>query len=78
MSEIPKSAVKRVMQNGMPVDCRVGADAIEKMREILEAMGEEISTEAIAYAKHRGNKTVKKIDMDIAIDNISKKWVIGA
>ena len=46
---------------------RVSQDAGEKLAEILEQIGLELSQQAIAFASHAGRSTVTAEDFDAAL-----------
>nr|AIE90726.1 transcription factor CBF/NF-Y/histone domain-containing protein [uncultured marine thaumarchaeote AD1000_06_A03] len=52
---------------------RVGDDAAEELRTVLEEFGIKIAEQALVYAKHAGRKTVKSSDIRLAVDEINKK-----
>ena len=52
---------------------RVGDDAAEELRSVLEEFGIRIAEQALVYAKHAGRKTVKASDIKLAIAEINKK-----
>lgn len=45
---------------------RVSEDAAYSLRDVLEALGEKISKEALNFAAHAGRKTVRAEDIKIA------------
>ena len=51
---------------------RVGDDAAEELRAVLEEFGIRIAEQALVYAKHAGRKTVKASDIKLAIRSILK------
>lgn len=46
---------------------RVGDDAVEEMRRILEEYAVRVSKEATTLASHAGRKTVKAEDIQLVI-----------
>ena len=51
---------------------RVGDDAAEELRQVLEQTGSTIAENAWDYAKHAGRKTVKASDIQLASRNLAK------
>ena len=51
---------------------RVGDDAADELRKVLEEVGTQISTQALVYAKHAGRKTVKSTDIKLAAKEFKK------
>ena len=49
---------------------RVGDDAAEELRTVLEEFGIKIAEQALVYAKHAGRKTVKSSDIRLAVNEI--------
>lgn len=45
---------------------RVSEGAKEALREVLEARGDELATDAIKYSEHAGRRTVLKEDIILA------------
>lgn len=51
---------------------RVGDDAAEELRQVLEQTGSTIARDACKYAKHAGRKTVKSSDIQLAASSLAK------
>lgn len=64
MAELPLQPIKRLMKDAGAE--RVADDAVEAMRDALEAYAEELSEDADQFARHAGRKTVKKEDVHAA------------
>jgi histone H3/H4 len=58
------ASMEKVMKHA-GVD-RVGEDAKEALRDVLEEIGEEIAHKAMKLAMHAGRKTVKAEDVRLA------------
>ncbi len=65
MAQLPIAPVTRLVRNAGAE--RVSEEASEALVEILEAEGEKIAKRAVSLAKHAGRKTVKKEDIDEAM-----------
>ena len=52
---------------------RVGDDAAEALRDILENVGLEISKDALDFTKHARRKTVKAVDIQIAAKKLLER-----
>ena len=61
MSDLPLAPIKRLMKKSGAE--RVGDDAVEAMRDVLEERTRELTDEADKFAQHAGRKTVKKEDV---------------
>ena len=62
---IPLAAMEKLLKK-----CgagRVSEDAKEAMKEVLENYGEQIGEKAIRLAQHSGRKTIKGVDIKLAI-----------
>ncbi|KXS40292.1 MAG: archaeal histone [Methanohalophilus sp. T328-1] len=66
MTIIPVAPVGRVIREAGAE--RISESASEELARILEEYGMKISTEAIALARHAGRKTVKEVDIKMAVD----------
>lgn len=67
MSEkfLPLAAMEKLLKEG---GCeRVGEDAKEALKQILEAKASEIAKKAMIYAHHAGRKTIKAEDIRLAL-----------
>jgi histone H3/H4 len=47
---------------------RVSAEAVEKLREVLEDYAISVAKKAVDIAKHAGRKTVKVDDIKLAVE----------
>ncbi len=45
-------------------------DAEEALDKALEAWAEDVSIQAVKFAKHAGRKTVKASDIEMAVKNL--------
>ena len=67
-SEISNAAIHRLIEKaGAP---RVGDDAVEELKIILEEVAVKISREALELASHAGRKTVKAGDIRLAVKHL--------
>ena len=63
---LPKASVARIIVKAGAK--RVSGDAALALAKILEETGKEIATKAIRVAMHAGRKTVKKSDVQRAVE----------
>ena len=61
MAELPLAPVKRIIKQAGA--SRVSEDAVEELRDELEAHAEDRAREAKQYAEHAGRKTVQAADV---------------
>ncbi len=62
---LPLAAMEKILKK-----CgagRVSEDAKEAMKEVLEDYGEQIGQKAVRVAQHSGRKTVKGVDIKLAL-----------
>ncbi len=62
--ELPRAPVDRVIRKAGAE--RVSGEAANELAEILEDVGEEVSTQALRLARHAGRKTVTAEDVRLA------------
>jgi len=63
--ELSTAAVRRLIEKAGAE--RVGDDAVDEMRRILEEYAVRVSKEATTLASHAGRKTVKSEDIQLVI-----------
>ena len=68
--ELSTAAVRRLIEKAGAE--RVGDDAVEEMRRILEEYAVRVSKEATTLATHAGRKTVKAEDIQLVIKRIQQ------
>ncbi|ADN37009.1 Transcription factor CBF/NF-Y/histone domain protein [Methanolacinia petrolearia DSM 11571] len=65
-NDLPIAAVVRIAKkNGAE---RVGSDAAQAIVDAAEAYIANLTKEASKYAQHAGRKTIKKEDVDMAVN----------
>lgn len=52
---------------------RVGDDAVEELRKVLEDLAVKIGKEAIELASHAGRKTIKGEDIRLAVKRVTQE-----
>jgi len=65
MQELPNAPVERIIRK---TGKRVGEDVPAVLARAFERYGREISEEASRLAEHAGRKTIKRVDMEMAIE----------
>lgn len=65
MVEIPVSAADRILRKAGAK--RVSVGAARAMAEIIEERAIEIASEAVKLAEHAGRKTVRDVDIRLAV-----------
>ena len=68
--ELSTAAVRRLIEKAGAE--RVGDDAVEEMRRILEEYAIRVSKEATTLATHAGRKTVKAEDIQLVIKRVQQ------
>jgi DNA-binding protein len=68
---ISLSAMEKIMKGAGAY--RVGDDAKETLRDVLEVLGEKISKEADELSRHAGRRTIKSDDVRMASRKISEQ-----
>ncbi|MHC1567372.1 MAG: histone family protein [Candidatus Syntropharchaeia archaeon] len=68
MAELPIAPISRIVRNAGAE--RVSEDASVALVKILEEYGTKISKEAVELAKHAGRKTVKREDIELAVQRL--------
>lgn len=62
---IPRAAVARILvKNGAG---RVGEDAVDAFREVLEDAAKDIAERSVQVSKHAGRKTIHEEDIKLAV-----------
>ena len=69
-SEISTAAVHRLIKRGGAG--RIGDDAAEELRKVVEDFAIRVGKEALELAKHAGRKTVRAEDIRLAVKRIQK------
>ena len=64
---LPLAAMEKLLKEG---GCeRVGEDAKEALKQVLEEKASEIAKKAMTFAQHAGRKTIKAEDIRLALKN---------
>jgi len=69
-SEISTAAVHRLIKKGGAG--RIGDDAAEELRNVMEEFAVKVGKEALDLARHAGRKTVRAEDIRLAVKRIQK------
>ena len=67
-TEISTAAVHRLIKRGGAG--RIGDDAAEELRKIMEDVAIKVGKEALELATHAGRKTVRAEDIKLAVKRI--------
>ncbi len=69
MSEIPRASVGRLMKEVVKRHKikRISSDAVEKMSDILEEIGMDITKSSVRLAKHAKRNTVNETDVKLSL-----------
>jgi len=68
-SELSTAAVHRLIEKAGAT--RIGDDAVNELRRILEDLAIKIGKEALELAAHAGRKTVRAEDIRLALKRVS-------
>lgn len=63
---LPNAPIERIIRKA-GAD-RVSKDAVEELRDAVEDLGQEIARDAIRMADHANRNTVKKEDIELAVE----------
>ncbi len=66
--EISSAAIRRLIRKGGAG--RIGDDAAEELRKVVEELAVLIGKEAIELSKHAGRKTVRSDDVRLAAKRV--------
>ncbi len=69
-SEISTAAIHRLIKKGGAG--RIGDDAAEELRKVMEEVAVRVGKEALELAKHAGRKTVRAEDIRLAVKRVQK------
>lgn len=72
MNELSSAPIHRIIKKAGA--SRVSEDAAERLREILERVGEEISKKALEFSQYAGRRTIKREDIDMAAKTVLKAF----
>lgn len=64
-SVLPLAAMENLLKTKANAT-RVGNDAKEALRELLEGYGAKVGDKAVKAANHAGRKTIKAVDIKLA------------
>ena len=68
-NDLPIAAVVRIAKNNGAE--RVGSDAAEAIADHAQDYIAELTKDESEYAKHAGRKTIKKEDVDLAVNELN-------
>jgi histone H3/H4 len=68
-SELSTAAVHRLIEKSGAV--RIGDDAVNELRRILENLAIKIGKEALELASHAGRKTIRAEDIKLALKRVT-------
>jgi histone H3/H4 len=71
MPEIGLAAAYRIIKRAGAE--RVGDDAAEALRNVMEEVGLRIARHAVELATHAGRKTVKEADVKLAVKSVLRE-----
>jgi histone H3/H4 len=70
-TELSNAAIHRLIEKSGAL--RVGDNAVEELKIILEEVAVKVSREAIDLASHAGRKTVKAGDVRLAVKRLLRE-----